>query len=294
MLRKGATSDSIKVTVNVINVDEPGAVSLSWKQPQVGTALEASLSDPDGSVSGVTWEWEKSTDKSDWDTISASTTSSNTPVVGDVGKYLRVTASYTDGEGSGKTAQRVSDRKVRAAPSGNSAPSFGDIEEISNTGYVCSGSDPDRGVCLYVQEEFAGWRRNSTSLRGPKTRTDDEVRYSLEGDDIAAFGVNPASGNLYTKQLFRDVDKGSYTVTIKASDPSGDSDTIKATIRPSGSKGSPVLEGPDEVRYVENGTWRVATYTAENERGPTGGWIISVQPGGGDGDHFHPSMTTVC
>ena len=42
----------------------------------------------------------------------------------DVGKYLRATASYTDPEGSGKSAQAVSVNRVQAAPVVNTAPAF--------------------------------------------------------------------------------------------------------------------------------------------------------------------------
>ena len=48
------------VVVTVTNVDEDGTVSLSSVQPQVGTELGAVLSDPDGSVTAVTWVWERS------------------------------------------------------------------------------------------------------------------------------------------------------------------------------------------------------------------------------------------
>ena len=54
------------VTINVNNVDEVGTVTFAWKQPQVGTGLEASLTDPDGTISDITWTWERSTDKSGW------------------------------------------------------------------------------------------------------------------------------------------------------------------------------------------------------------------------------------
>ena len=149
-------------------------------------------------------------------------------------KFLRATASYTDGEGSGKTARMESYRDVRAAPSNNSAPAFPAAGDI-NGGYGCTGTDADRGVCLYV-------RRSSpigAEIYNPARAEDpdgDEVRYSLEGTDAGAcsalMGFDRAG--CYTKQLFRDVDaRNSYTVTIKARDPSGQSDTIKATITPS-------------------------------------------------------------
>ena len=44
---------AVKVTVE--NENETGTVSLSWTQIRVGVPVTASLSDPDGSVSGLTW-----------------------------------------------------------------------------------------------------------------------------------------------------------------------------------------------------------------------------------------------
>ena len=49
--------DTIAVTITVNDVEEPGRVSLSWTRPQVDTALAATLTDPDGSISGTTWLW---------------------------------------------------------------------------------------------------------------------------------------------------------------------------------------------------------------------------------------------
>ena len=46
-------------------------------------------------------KWEISSDGSNgWAAITGGTTASYTPVSGDVGKFLRVTASYSDGEGN--------------------------------------------------------------------------------------------------------------------------------------------------------------------------------------------------
>ena len=281
----GTLSDSITVTINVTNVDERGTVSLSWRQPQVATQLEASLSDLDGAVSDTTWEWERSMDKSNWETISDATGTSYRPVTGDVGKYLRATASYTDPEGPGKSSEMVSYRNVRATPSNNNAPAFPNVEEISSTGYACPGTELDRGVCLYVKRSAPVGAQIYQPARA-EDPDDDEVRYSLEGTDVAAFGIDSVTAELFTKQFFRDVDKASYTVMIKATDPSRDSDTIKATVTPSGGKGVPVVEGPYEIKYPEHGIWQVATYTAGNTRGPVKGWIVSVEPGGGNGDYF--------
>ena len=268
----GAT-DTITVTINVSNVDEPGTVSLYWGQPQVGTALEASLTDPDGSVSGVTWSWHRSSNRSTWTAISGATSATYTPVASDAAnprKYLRATASYTDGHGSSKTARAVSSRRVRTAPSNNRAPAF---SSHSDTDLTARKTTPP-GTKLY----------NSVYAEDPDR---DDVRYSLEGADAGSFDIDASTGHVLTKVSLLDVDKSEYTVTVRAKDPSGISDTIAVTITVIGSRETPVVKGPKEIRYPENGSWQVGTYTATNPRGPVRGWIVSVNPGGGDGNFFH-------
>ena len=45
------------VEVKVMNEDEGGTVTLSRTQPRVGVPVTASLTDPDGSISGLRWQW---------------------------------------------------------------------------------------------------------------------------------------------------------------------------------------------------------------------------------------------
>ena len=47
------------VTVEVTNVDEPGVVTLSARQPMAGVLLTATLTDPDGATSNAEWQWQK-------------------------------------------------------------------------------------------------------------------------------------------------------------------------------------------------------------------------------------------
>ena len=95
--------------VQVIGVGGNGVVTLSSSQPVVGTSLTATLTDPDGGVTGLTWQWSRSTDGSTgWTNISGATSASYTPVVADRGMYLRATAAYTDAQASGQTARAVS------------------------------------------------------------------------------------------------------------------------------------------------------------------------------------------
>ena len=112
----GGLSDSIDVTITVTNVDEPGAVNLSSQAPVVGTALTASLTDDDDEITEMMWRWASS-DAMDgtFTPIGGATSSIYTPVADDVGKHLRATASYTDGEGSGKSERATSANMVTAA-----------------------------------------------------------------------------------------------------------------------------------------------------------------------------------
>ena len=50
---------STNVKIMLTDTDEAGKVALSKIQPRIGLAVKASLSDPDGNLSGVTWEWYK-------------------------------------------------------------------------------------------------------------------------------------------------------------------------------------------------------------------------------------------
>ncbi len=106
--------DSVNVTINVNNVDEAGTVSMSTTWPREGTTLSASLTDPDGSVSDTSWQWARSANGSTgWRDIVGANSYRYRPVANDGGNYLRATASYTDGHGSGKEAAVVSTNRVR-------------------------------------------------------------------------------------------------------------------------------------------------------------------------------------
>ena len=117
-------SDHIEVAIDIINVDEAGVVMLSSTQPQVGVELTATLIDPDGNISGVTWSWERSDIGDVWDFIVGADTSSYIPDTADLGNYLLVTAAYSDGEGPGKIVRQASARQVleSAAQTAQSRP----------------------------------------------------------------------------------------------------------------------------------------------------------------------------
>ena len=128
-------SDTIAVTVTVTNVEEMGAVTLSPTTPQVGTAITATLSDPDGGVTGTTWQWSKS-DAMDgtFTDISGATMASYTPIGDDEGMYLKAKAMYTDMHGPNKMAMMVMSAAVGATGGGDvltkyDADNSGDIQK---------------------------------------------------------------------------------------------------------------------------------------------------------------------
>ena len=142
-----AVDATITLTINVLNVDEPGTVSLSTTEPEVGTSVTATLTDPDGAVSDTTWEWEMSEDGvNDWTVIAWATTEEYTPASDVAGNYLRAVAHYTDGEGSGKSASGMTADTVNSGPVDTSLASL----RLGNLPYTFSSSTLDYYVTAPV------------------------------------------------------------------------------------------------------------------------------------------------
>ena len=58
-----AHTDTEDITIAIINVDEKGTVTFG-QEPKEGIDLTATLTDPDGGVSGVAWQWARSSSRS--------------------------------------------------------------------------------------------------------------------------------------------------------------------------------------------------------------------------------------
>ena len=289
--------DTITVTITINDVEEPGKISLSWTRPQPHTnsAVTPTLTDPDGTVSSVTWKWQKL--GNGWSDIPSATSETYTPATGDVNNHLRAVASYTDPRGSGKTANSET-AYVKPVPNPNQTPDF---QVQTGTGYECPQSEI-ANTCVYVRRSYPAG--SQVYYPGYVDITDhDQVRYSLSdtnsgSGDAALFRIDASTGNLYTTAAHiydnpsdASPSNGKFRVTITATDPSGLHDSIDVAITPSGGGSPPVVVGPSYIKYPENGTWALAKYsaTAANQGSgsrPIEGWIIAVQPGGGDGDFF--------
>ena len=180
----GTTDDSIqmgyrKVVIEVTGVDEPGTITLSSRQPQTSVALTATLTDPEVSNPTVTWKWEKSQDMSSGWELVRGTESAYTPVKADEGYYLRVSATYEDGDGNELTVRAVSAARVRAAPGTT------DTAATFPTGSDARSVDENSPVGTNVGKPVAA---TDTS--------DDVLTYSLSGDDDDRYVIDPVSGQI--------------------------------------------------------------------------------------------------
>ncbi len=205
---------TVDVTVTVGNVEEPGTLVLSTGSPVLGSELTATLSDPDGSVSGEMWVWVRSTDRNTWTAIGGATSASYTPASTGVGYYLRVTVSYEDGHGPDKSRQAVSEGRVLEFM----APMFPEAMAGVLERSVAENTGPGEAVGALIVAASANG--------GAPT-------YALGGLDAALFAIDADTGQIMVgarTALDYEVDKNVYEVTVTAADSSGTSVTVAVTI----------------------------------------------------------------
>ena len=119
-----APTSTVDVIVTVTNLDEPGTATISLRQPEVGTGLTGSATDPD-EITGdhcvrvvrpqgqQAHAYERHAHWQDPEGT-PSNVADFEPGEDDEGKYLRLKATYRDGEGGEKAAYVRSEFRVRA------------------------------------------------------------------------------------------------------------------------------------------------------------------------------------
>ena len=90
---------SLDVTVTVTDLEEEGVVAIAPPRGWENTRFTVVLTDDDGGQRDITWQWERSANRSRWMEITGATSSFYTAGADDVNSYLRATASYTDQPG---------------------------------------------------------------------------------------------------------------------------------------------------------------------------------------------------
>ena len=261
----GAHTLDKAVTVNIQNVEEPGAVTLSTVQPQEGTGLTATLDDDDGPT-GTTWQWYRTSSRGSTGTaITNANSRFYTPDATDVGRYLRVVASYEDGHGDDKSATAVSLNRVQAAPPALEPPVFP------------ANGDYDRSI---RENQRAG-----SNVGAPVTATDgnnDRLTYSIAASD--EFEIVESTGQLRTKVELDHEGREQHFVTVTATDPSGLTDTVSVTVTVEDVDETPVVSGPGSLEF-EEGTGTGITLAAYTSTDPDLKGI-DLDLSGIDSEHF--------
>ena len=182
---------------------------------QVGQSLYASLgsvADADGpSIIVASYQWIRVDGATETD-ITGATITPYTPVADDVGKQLKVRASFTDDLGNPESRTSPATLAVQAA--GNNAPEF------------TEGTSTTRSVA----ENTASSRNIGTAVAATDANSGDTLRYTLGGTDMASFAIVSTSGQLQTRAALDFETKSSYAVTVSVSDGNGGSDSISVTI----------------------------------------------------------------
>ena len=214
-----SASDMITVTITVTNVDEMGEVTL-WAgadaltmAPQVGDTITGAVMDPDGGVTGETWQWARTTtpDMMDsWMPITGATDAAYMVTAGDTGYYLRVMATYTDAAGTDMAMEDSPATMMVTAMM--TVPMF---DSETATREVAENTEASMGIGDPVM---------GTDADG------DTLIYTLGGTDAASFYIDPETGQLKTLAALDYETKATYEVMVTATDPDSASDMITVTI----------------------------------------------------------------
>ena len=214
-----SASDMITVTITVTNVDEMGEVTL-WAgadaltmAPQVGDTITGAVMDPDGGVTGETWQWARTKTPAmmdSWMPITGATAAAYMVTAGDTGYHLRVMATYTDAAGTDMA-----------------------MEDSPATMMVTAMMTVPMFDSETATREVAENTEARMDIGDPVTGTDadgDTLIYALGGTDAASFYIDPETGQLKTLAALDYETKATYEVMVTATDPDSASDMITVTI----------------------------------------------------------------
>ena len=164
------------MTIEVVDTEDPGEVSLSQRHPQVGREVYAAPSYPDGGVRIGRWMWERSNAitvddgtpsaecRNDTDIrdgggrarIEGASSAAYVPSLADVDRCLRATAIYTDNienPPNADDATGVLEAPVQDSRPANAAPKFVD-QDLNSPGdqsdrtsrKIAENTDPEESI----------------------------------------------------------------------------------------------------------------------------------------------------
>ena len=180
-------AQDLAIAITVTNVDEPGAISAITGDAHVGAMLTAGsvASDPDAVTASNTsgevsvtpaHQWQSAADgtaadSDDWAAISGATGATYEPVVGDVGRIIRVVATYTGVPGfASQTATSAATAAVIAMPNTPPVADAGRDQTVfvgmAITVNGSASSDPDGDTLTYSWVQTGG---TTVALSGATT-----------------------------------------------------------------------------------------------------------------------------
>ena len=281
---------AVEVTVQVTGIEEDGNITLSNRRPEVGVTLMALLADPDKGIRTPDWQWQVETSEGTgvFEDIANAVNRRYTPKAEDVGKHLKATANYQDGHDTDYVEEYAeSEFVVRAAPGANVAPMFREEDEDTPTDGMQTSRRIEENAAPGTMVGPALFATDNDHLPAgnPGGEPRDELTYSLldpagttgtnvDGVDddsdpntpsdrdghAARFSIDQATGQITTRahldreSLDRDGTDNdyTYTVVVKATDPSGKEGEATLTIHVLDVEETPQLTGPAALTYFEN------------------------------------------
>ena len=189
-----AAGGTRSVTVTVTDVDEAGMASIDRPQPQVDRLLSAVLEDEDYLVEDETWQWARSENGRTWTIIEGATEPQRRPTSSDVDMHLRVTVTYSDRFGAGKTASAVTLNPVETTTLFDAAPSFAGQDEDESTRYidVARSVDEHTAVGMPIGEPVSATDADRDILFYELLDTPDLE----DGDGRARFTIDGLTGQI--------------------------------------------------------------------------------------------------
>ena len=281
--------------------DWPGTVSLFPARPRVGTVVSAALSDPDGLEGGgsgpaassgaVSWSWARSADGTAWTGVEAyDDGDSYVPTEEDEGMLLKAEASYTDGQGPGKSAEAVSPAVVGAREPG---PELMVTEIVTGLSYPWGIDFTPDGTMLFTQRAgVLNARLTDGAVKRVAADLSDLLVDGFAG--LQALAVDPdfsTNRRFYTLQghTGREMQVIAWTIDADYDEATRVVDPLVEGI-PVGPgpwhSGGRLLFGPEGYLWIATGDGRVVT--GAQDLTSLGGKVLRVDPRTGAGAPGNP------
>ena len=286
----GTSTTRATVTISITDVAEP---------PDAPTTI--SVSAVAGSTTSLTVSW-------------TAPANAGRPAIDNYDVQYRVSgaAAWTDGPQnvttttttiSGLVADTLYEVQVRATNAeGDSGwsdpPVSGRTNSPANNAPEFATDTTSRSFTETVGDAAVSTAGNVGAVVTATDADSDTLTYSLEGTDVAKFGIVSGSGQIQTKvgEKYDREAKASYSVTVKADDSNGGSDTIAVTITVDNAVEKPLAPAMPAVTATSGITtsldvsWMapantgrpaITGYKVEYRAGVSGNWINHPHTGTG-------------